>query len=219
MGLEGWMERLVASSGYKGQVIIASNGITPLIVHDDDHHHGHSDTDFHAWQDAKNGVQYIANIRDALIAADPAHSSGYKTRADKATRELNALDQWIKSQIATLDINKRKLITTHNAFGYYQHAYGVTFIAPRGVNTESEPSAGDMARLIDQLRAQHVKAVFLENIADDRLVHQLEADTGAHIGGTLYSDALSLPDGPAGSYVAMLRHNTLQMLSGMQHNY
>ena len=219
MGFEGWLERLIASSGYKGKVVSASDGILPLTSTEawGGHHH-QSRYDFHAWQDAHNGIRYIANIRDALSAADPVHTLNYQRRAHEETVKLTTLDGWIKSQIAQIAPAKRKLITTHDAFGYYARAYGLTFITPLGISTDSEPSAADIARLIDLVRARQVHTVFLENIANDRLMHQLEQDAGATIGGTLYSDALSDEKGPAPTYLALLRYNTEQLVSGMKHN-
>lgn len=219
LGLEGWIDRLIQSSGFKGRVVNASDGISTISAQEDvtDNNNQHN-IDYHAWQNATNGKHYILNIRNALIAADPTHKAGYIKRADHMIQKLDTLDRWIESQFKNIPENKRKLVTTHNAFGYYASAYGITFIAPRGVNTQSDPSAGDMAKLIDQLRTQHVRAVFLENVSDDRIIKQLTGDVGAHIGGTLYSDALSDIDGPAPSYIALLKHNTTQLVQGLQHN-
>lgn len=211
MGFEGWLERLIDSSGYKGRVLTASQGITPLRIHN------HPDP--HAWQDAANGKRYIINIRDGLSAADPEHANSYHERAGLMLARLDRMDRWIRKQISAIAPRSRKVITTHDAFGYYGKAYGITFIAPLGNNTENQAAAGEIARLVDQLRAQQVRAVFLENITDNRLIHQLEADTGAYIGGTLYSDALSLPDGRAPDYLALLAHNTSQLVKGMLHNH
>jgi zinc/manganese transport system substrate-binding protein len=213
MGLEGWMERLITSSGYSGIIVTASHGITPLTSDDDE-----DEPDFHAWQDAQNGIIYYRNISNALIKADPAQADIYRQKARQAIAELSSTDAWITSQVSSIPKDKRKLITTHNAFGYFAKAYDVTFIAPRGISTQSDPSAGDMARLIDQLRNQHIRAVFLENISDDRMIKQLQHDNDAYIGGTLYSDALSSQHGPAPTYIKLLRHNTRQLVHGMQHN-
>jgi zinc/manganese transport system substrate-binding protein len=212
LGFEGWMERLITSSGYAGPVLMASEGVSPLVTGIPAH------TDFHAWQDATNGKRYITNIRDALIRIDAKNAAGYNSRAQAAITELAQLDAWIKSQISSIPKDKRRLMTTHNSFGYYERAYGVTFIAPIGISTDSEPSAAEIASLVDQLRAEHLQAIFLENISANRLGTQLSVDTGTHIGGTLYSDALSDASGQAASYTALLRHNTQQMVAAMRKN-
>ena len=207
LGFEGWLARLVDSSGYKGEVIAASRGVTPI--------YNNTNADFHAWQDAANGKIYIANIRDALIKIDAAHAPAYTQRAKAAMDKISALDSWIKKEISSIPPENRKVMSTHNSFAYYAHAYGIRFIAPIGISTDSEPSAADIARLVDQLRAQHLQAIFIENISANRLGEQLSRDTGAHIGGTLYSDALSSHSGPAASYEGLLRHNTQQITAAL----
>lgn len=212
LGLEGWMDRLIASSGYKGQPLIASQGIQPLVLEDVSH------PDPHAWQDIHNVKIYVTNIRDALIAKDPAHATDYAANAMHYLSELEALDQWVKAEIARISSSKRALITTHDAFQYFAHAYGITLHAPLGMNTESSPSAKAMAHLIDQIRSEHIHALFMENITDNRLIEQLKNDSNAYIGGTLYSDALSGAGGPAPTYLRMIKHNVTLMVEGMGHN-
>ncbi len=213
LGFEGWMERLIASSGYAGPVVVASHGIEPLAFS------GEGLTqDPHAWQSLANGRIYVANIRDALIAADGEHADKYRANAAHYLKQIDALDRWVKNEIATVPAGKRKVITSHDAFQYFARRYGVQFIAPLGVSTESEASAADIARLIDQIRAGKVRAVFMENITDARLIRQLESDGGAYVGGTLYSDALSSAGGPAATYLAMFRHNVIQLVEGMEYN-
>ncbi len=206
LGLEGWMTRLITAAGSNGKIITASDGVTPL-PHDP-----------HAWQNLANGKIYAKNIAAALAAADPANATSYKARADAYINELTTLEAWVKSEIKTVPPSKRKVITTHDAFGYFAGAYGVEFIAPIGISTESDVSAAGLAHLIDQIRAQHIRALFLENITDDRIIRQLEKDGNATIGGTLYSDALSPPNGPADHYTTMFRHNVTQLVAGMQTN-
>ncbi|MFV0367029.1 MAG: metal ABC transporter solute-binding protein, Zn/Mn family, partial [Hyphomicrobiaceae bacterium] len=117
--------------------------------------------------------------------------------------------------IDAIAADKRKIITSHDAFGYFAKAYGVTFLAPTGVSTESEASAKDVAALIDQIRKEGVRAVFVENISDSRLIEQIARETGAKIGGTLYSDALSESGGPASTYIDMMRHNSGLMVAAL----
>lgn len=225
LGFEGWMERLVAASGYKGPIVVATAGVKALKAEAEEHEHGkteqqdakeghdaHSGDDPHAWQSVANAKLYVANVKTGLCQADIAGCADYTKNAAAYTAELDALETEIKTRIAQVPETGRKVITSHDAFGYFAHAYGVTFLAPTGVSTESEASAKDVAKLIDQIRAEKVKAVFVENVTDTRLVEQIARETGAKIGGTLYSDALSKTDGPAASYAAMMRHN-LKLLS------
>jgi zinc/manganese transport system substrate-binding protein len=172
---------------------------------DDDSHGG--DTDPHAWQSLFNGKIYVANIRDALIAADPDGKETYEANAAKYLAAIEAEDEAVRAAIAKLPEARRKIITSHDAFGYFGNAYGLEIIAPEGVSTESEASAQDVAKIIRQIREEHIPAVFLENVTDRRLLDQIASETGAKIGGVLYSDALSDQDGPAPTYLDMFRHN------------
>lgn len=205
---EGWLTRLVRSSGTKATVATATKGITPLkIVDDHDHGHDHGGADPHAWQSVANARLYVGNIRDALIAADPAGKAIYEANATAYLAKLDALESEIKATVARIPAERRKAITSHDAFGYFAKAYGIEFIAPQGVSTEAEASARDVARIIRQIKAQKVPAVFLENVTNPRLAEQIARESGAKIGGRLYSDALSAAAGPAGTYIAMMKHN------------
>jgi len=223
LGFEGWIDRLVASSGYKGAVVVATNGIEPLKPDEDDHHddhkdggeHGHGNVDPHAWQNAANALTYIENIKAGLCAADSAGCSIYTDNAAKYAAEVSALDQDIKIRMAVLPAAKRKVITSHDAFGYFAKAYGITFIAPVGMSTESEASAKDVARIIRQIRKEKVTALFVEGISDARLIEQIARETGIKAGPILYSDALSKPEGPAATYLGMMRHNADQLTRAM----
>ena len=164
-------------------------------------------TDPHAWQDLANGKLYVANIRDGLIAADPEGKAVYEANAAKYLDAIAKEETAVKQALAALPEARRKIITSHDAFGYFGAAYGLEIIAPEGVSTESEASAQDVAKIIRQIKAEHIPAVFIENITDHRLLDQIARETGAKIGGTLYSDALSGPDGPAPTYLDMFRHN------------
>jgi zinc/manganese transport system substrate-binding protein len=210
LGFEGWMNRLVKSSGAKATVIVASKGVKPLkmVTHAG---HDHGDTDPHAWQSVANAKLYVANIRDALIAADPAGKVTYEKNATAYLAQLDELDRDIKEAIARIPVDRRKIITSHEAFGYFKAAYGVDFIAPQGVSTEADVSAKDVARIIRQIKAQKIPAVFMENVSDTRLLKQIAAESGARIGGDLFSDALSAANGPASTYILMMRHNVKQL--------
>jgi zinc/manganese transport system substrate-binding protein len=207
LGLEGWLPRLVESSGSKATIVIASSGITPLK-------HG-SDADPHAWQSVANAKIYVANIRDALAAADMADAQDFRTNADRYLAKLDALDAEVRAAVAKIPPERRKVISTHNAFGYFASAYGIEFIAPSGVSTENEPSARDVAAIIRQIKAEKIPAVFLENISDDRLIRQIAAETGARVGGTLYSDSLTGEKGPAPTYIDLVRHNIKALTSAL----
>lgn len=170
-----------------------------------DHHRGEFDP--HAWHSLANARIYVRNITDALIAADPAGAATFKARAGKYLDQMNKIESEIKAAVAALPQARRKVITPHDAFGYFAHEYGITFLAPQGMSTESEASAGDVAKLIRQIKAEHIAAVFVENVTDQRLLDQIARETGAKLGGTLYSDALSDSAGPADTYLNMMRHN------------
>jgi len=206
LGLEGWMTRLVKASGSKAPTIVASNGIRPRQMADEDHP-GKEVTDPHAWQSIANAKIYVANIREALSKVDPAGRSAYAANATAYLAKLDALEQEVRATIAKIPADHRRIITTHDAFGYFGAAYGMEFISPEGVSTDAEPSAKDVAKIIAQIRKQKIPAVFMENITDPRMMQQIAKESGAKIGGTLYSDALSKPDGPAGSYLDMMRNN------------
>jgi zinc/manganese transport system substrate-binding protein len=207
LGLEGWLPRLVQSSGSKAAIVVATNGIAPRKLG--------SDADPHAWQSVVNAKIYVANIRDALIAADQASGPAYRANADAYLTELDALDREVRDAVAQIPEARRKVISTHDAFGYFAAAYGIAFIAPQGVSTESEPSARDIAVIITQIRAAKIPAVFLENISDPRLMRRISAETGARIGGTLVSDSLTAENGAAPTYIDMVRHNIKALTSAL----
>jgi zinc/manganese transport system substrate-binding protein len=207
LGLEGWLPRLVQSSGSKAAIVTATNGIAPRKLG--------SDADPHAWQSVVNAKIYVANIRDALIAADQAGAPGYRANADAYLIKLDALDREVREAVTQIPQARRKVISTHDAFGYFAAAYGIAFIAPQGVSTESEPSARDIAAIITQVKTAKIPAVFLENISDPRLMRRISAETGARIGGTLVSDGLTGENGDAPTYIDMVRHNIKALTSAL----
>jgi zinc/manganese transport system substrate-binding protein len=208
LGLEGWLPRLVQSAGGKATIVVASNGVAPLKRG--------SDADPHAWQSVGNAKIYVANIRDALATADPADAAMFRANAARYLAELDALDADVRAAVAKIPPERRKVISTHNAFGYFAEAYGITFIAPLGVSTETEPSARDIAAIISQIRREKIPAVFLENMSDDRLIGRIAAETGARVGGTLFSDALTDEKGDAPTYIAMVKHNIRALTSALE---
>jgi zinc/manganese transport system substrate-binding protein len=207
LGLEGWLPRLVQSSGGKAAMVTASQGITPLKIG--------SDADPHAWQSVANARIYVADIRDALVAADPAGAEAYRANAERYLAKLDALEREVREAVAHIPQARRKVISTHDAFGYFASAYGIEFIAPQGVSTESEISARDIARIITEVRAAKIPAIFLENISDDRLMRRISTETGARIGGTLFSDSLTGEKGDAPTYIDMVRHNIKALTSAL----
>jgi zinc/manganese transport system substrate-binding protein len=208
LGFEGWMSRLQKSSGFKGLAVTVSKGVSSREM-EEEHGGGkpHKVTDPHAWQSLANGKIYVQNIRDGLIAADPEGKATYEANAGKYLSEIDKIEAEVKDRIAKLAPERRRIITSHEAFGYFGATYGLEFIAPEGVSTDSEASAKDVAKIIRQIKKQKIPAVFLENVSDRRLLDQIARESGAKVGGTLYSDALSDPSGPASTYLDMFRHN------------
>lgn len=214
LGYEGWLDRLVAASGTRALVVVASAGVVPRVGAgaDDDHHAG---TDPHAWQSVTNVARYMTNIRNALSRADPDGASIYAANAAAYQAQLAALDREIMDTVAGIPADRRRVITGHAAFGYFADAYGFVFVAPQGIAAEVEPSARAVARIITQIKSESISAVFLENVVDPRLARQIVRETGARIGGTIYSDALTGPDGPAPSYIALMRHNARTLAAAL----
>lgn len=221
LGFEGWFERLFQSSEAKAPVVVASAGVSPQQMEEDDDDHAHGNghhgkvTDPHAWQNLANGRLYVANIAEALSKVAPDRAALFQANATAYVERLAQLETWVTSELGAIPKAKRKIITSHDAFGYFGQAYGVTFLAPVGISTEAEPSPKDVAALVKQMKQQKVRAVFVENMADPRLVRQIAKDAGGVLGGELYADALSAADGPAATYEAMFRHNVTAMKAAL----
>jgi zinc/manganese transport system substrate-binding protein len=226
LGFEPWAGKLAKAAGYKGDTVVASAGIkglTPATAQGSDKHKGHSGhshgaVDPHAWQNPDNVVIYVRNIAAALTRVDPAGAATYQTNADAYVKELQALDTWAQAQFAGLAPAQRKVITSHDAFAYLGARYQIQFLAPRGVNTDAEPSAKQVAQLIRQIQREKIRAVFVENMSDPRLMAQLSRDAGVTVGASLYSDALSRAGQPGATYLQMMRHNVGQIAAGMKLN-
>jgi zinc/manganese transport system substrate-binding protein len=214
LGYEGWMSRLIKAAGSKAPVVVTTKGIKERKA-EGGHGHGHGKTDAHAWQSVANAKVYVANIRDALVAVDPQGKAVYEANATAYLAKLDDLDQEVRAAVAAVPAERRKIITNHEAFGYFKQAYGVDFIAPQGVSTEAEPSARDVARIITQIKKQKIPAVFLENITDARLMERISQESGARIGGRLFSDALTNANGAAPSYIEMMRHNVKTLAAAL----
>ncbi|MCY4406155.1 MAG: metal ABC transporter substrate-binding protein [Rhodospirillaceae bacterium] len=266
---EGWLDRLIDASDFRGIRLVATEGIEPIAFdgehdqgdnlevhaeeaghdhdhddqaeaghdddhdhdehaeaaahdHDDDHddeaghdHHDHGAFDPHAWQSLGHAAAYVDNITAALAQADPANAADFYQNRAAYGAEIEALDAEIRESMAGLPADRRIVVTSHDAFQYFGRDYGLTFIAPQGLSTESEASAKDVARLIQQIRERDIRAVFIENVADPRLLKRIADETGAAIGGTLYPGALSGPDGPAPTYLDMMRHNATTLAQAL----
>jgi len=204
---EGWLDRLIQASGFSGQVAVLSVGAKVRTVGS-----GTNAIDPHAWQNLQNGMIYVRNLSAALQKIDPTHAIDYQKRSEEYLVQIISLDQNIRERLAVLPPARRRLITSHDAFGYFADAYGLTILAPAGFNNDAEASAFRVGTLIRQIRAEQIYAVFVENVTDPRLMHQISRETGAKIGGILYSDALSFSQGPATTYLDMFRSNTKTLL-------
>lgn len=217
MGFEGWLGRLLRTAAYKGPQVIVSKGIEPLRNraggkgHDHDHDHGA--TDPHAWQSVPQALVMVGRVTEGLCQADAAGCETYRANAVRYASQLRELDTEIRAAWATVPVAQRKVITSHDAFGYYARDYGVRFLAAQGVSTESEASAQGVARLVRQIRQEKVKALFVESIADPRLMEQIARETGVKPSGALFSDSLSPPGGPAATYIDLMRHNTRALVT------
>ena len=221
LGFEPWADKLARSAGFKGETVVATHGIRPRADAGDKAHgqsHGHGQTDPHAWQNPNHVAQYVRNIAAGLSKIDPAGAATYAANRDAYLKELQALDAWIRTQVEAVPAAQRKVITSHDAFGYFAAAYQVRFLAAQGVSTDSAPSAKAVSELVRQIRREKIRTVFVENMSDPKLVAQLGNDTGARVGGSLYSDALSAPGKPGATYLQMMRHNVTQLVQGMQQN-
>lgn len=212
--LEGWLDRLIKASGYKGSPVVLSNGIKTRSMEED----GQQITDPHAWNSAANGVIYVRNIISALQKADPENTRDYQARGENYIKDLEQADAYARTQVYAIANDKRKVLTSHDAFGYFGDAYGVTFLSPLGFSTETEASAADVAKLIRQIKKEHVSTYFFENASDPRLVKQIADASGAQPGGELYVEALSPADGPAATYVQMFHYNVDKLTAAMKGN-
>jgi zinc/manganese transport system substrate-binding protein len=205
LGLEGWMTRLVEASGSRAPLCIVSTGIA--LRHTNDERNSRLMLDPHGWQSVANAKVYVANIRDEFGAIDPAGRATYDANAAAYLEKLDVLEREIRAAISSIPANDRKVITVHDAFGYFGDAYGMQFITAQGVSTDAEPTAKVVAKIITQMKKDRIAAVFMENAVDPRIMQEIARETGARIGGTLYADALSAPGGPAGTYIDMMGHN------------
>ncbi|MDY1037188.1 metal ABC transporter substrate-binding protein [Lelliottia sp. CFBP8978] len=212
LGLEGWLDRLVKASGFKGTLVVASEGVKTHTLEEE----GKTVTDPHAWNSAANGARYAQNILQGLVKADPQDKTAFEAAAQPYIAQLTQLDSWAKSRFSQIPREKRRVLTSHDAFGYFGRAYDVDFIAPQGLSSESEASAAQVADIINQIKADGVKTWFMENQLDPRLVKQIANATGAQPGGELYPEALTAKGGAADTYVKAFRHNVNTIADSMK---
>lgn len=220
LGYEGWMPRLLQSTGYQGPQVVVTQGIKPVAGtrgYDDGHgHHDHGRHDPHAWQNVLYAVVYVRNIADGLCQADAAGCPAYRANAERYTGALKQLDADIRAAWRPIAANERKVITSHAAYAYYGQAYDVRFLSPQGVSTESEASAKGVAQLVRQIRKESITALFVENVSDPRLIEQIAHETGVRPAGELYSDALTPAGGEAPTYIDMMRVNTERLVQAVR---
>lgn len=221
LGFESWLPRLLEASAFKGRDVVASTGVEPLSLDkeageaahgDEDHDHLAGDIDPHAWQDLGNGAIYVRNIAEGLAQVDPSHAAEYRWRAQAYTDRLKVEDHLLREQLAAIPTEKRVMMTSHDAFGYFGRAYGLRLISIVGISSDAQPTARSIAALIEQIRAHHIHALFLENAVSPKLMEQIARETGVRIGGTLYSDALGPVGHEAGTYLGMFKWNAQQLL-------
>lgn len=226
LGFEGWMGRLVEASGTKAKLLVASRGIVPrhLSAEEKRHEHGHDNEhakkdvpifDPHAWHDLKNAELYARNITSALIEARPSYKSFFKDQAVAYIKKIRELDAKLIKDFEAVPEEQRKVVTNHDAFGYFAQAYGIAFYAPIGISMSASPSASDIAALVNQIKEDNIRVVFMENMSSPRFIRQLAKDTKASIGGVLYAGALSPLRGPAPTYLDMIAHNAKLILKGI----
>lgn len=214
LGLDHWIEKLTTSSGFKGPLVVVTTGVKTHQFDED----GKQVTDPHAWQDLSNGQIYVANIAKALCKVDAGNCKTFEANATAYSAKLAGLDADIKARFAALPAANRQVITTHDAFGYFAKAYGLQFLAPEGFATEAEPSAAAIAKLVRQIKHDNIKALFFENMSDNRVIEAIAAETGIRAGPPLYADALSKPDQPGATYLAMFKYNTDTLLKALAEN-
>lgn len=218
---EPWLDKLIEQAQFHGQKLVASDGVRIIKKAEEEHaaaEAGPGEIDQHAWHDAANAAIYASNIEAGLIKLDPAHADDYRREGEAYHSELLALDAWAKQRIHEVPAAKRKVITSHDGFAYLARGYGITIIGARGWTNDKEASAAQVASLIRQIKQDKVRAIFVENMNDPRLIQRIAHETGGVVGGELYSDALSKPDEDGGTYVKMFRHNIETLRAGMLKN-
>jgi zinc/manganese transport system substrate-binding protein len=218
---EPWLEPLLKQSGFAGTKVVVSRGAKTITAEEEHPISGKEAApviDQHAWLDPRNGIVYAKNIAQALERADPANAPDYRARAASYVKQLQSVDAWMRTEMTTVPVSKRRIIASHDSLQYLAKACGITLIAINGWTNKSEPSAAELARLARQIEVERVHALFLDSITDPRAMERIAKETGAVITGTLYGDALSAPGGEAGTYIEMIRHDVATLKAGMLKN-
>ena len=216
LGFEGWMTRLQEATKFKGKLIVASNGVIPRVLYNPALSSADAVSDPHAWHDVHQAMIYVKNISAALMDADPIHASAYQKRTQKYLKDLENLDFWILAMFREIPHDQQKIISAHDAFGYFAARYDIKMYALQGLSTESEPSAKQVAAMIELIKREKIKALFVENMTNHRLLEQVAAETHIDIGGVLYTDSLSNDQGPAQTYIEMMKHNVSTIVKAIQ---
>ncbi|MFQ3662692.1 MAG: zinc ABC transporter substrate-binding protein [Chloroflexaceae bacterium] len=179
--------------------------------------HGHGEYDPHVWQDPNNARLIVESIRDALVAADPANATTYEANAASYLAELNELDAYIAQEVAQLPEERRKLVTNHDTLGYFAYRYGFTIVGTAlGVTTEqADPSAGEIARLVEDIRASGVPAIFVENVSNPALMETIAREAGVTLAPSLFTDALGKPGSAGETYLSMMRYNVRTIVAAL----
>jgi zinc/manganese transport system substrate-binding protein len=218
---EPWLEPLLKQAVFKGAKVVVTRNVRTLTAEEEHPISGRQlpeAIDQHAWLDPRNGIIYVRNIAEALTRLDPAGAAEYRAHAAVYTKQIQAVDDWARKEMATVPAAKRRVLSSHDSLQYLARAYGITLLSVNGWTNKSEPSAAELAKLAQQIRAEHVKALFLDSITDPRAMQRIAGETGAAIGGTLYGDSLSPTGGEADSYINMLRHDVTTLKAGMLSN-
>ena len=218
---EPWLEPLLKQAAFKGTKVVVTRRVHTLTAEEEHPVSGRQlpeTIDQHAWLDPRNGVIYVRNIADALARLDPINAADYRARAAAYTKQIQAIDEWARDEMAGVPPAKRRALASHDSLQYIANAYGITLLTVNGWTNKTEPSAAELAKLAQRIRAERVKALFLDSITDPRAMQRIASETGAAVGGTLYGDSLSRAGGEADSYIKMLRHDLATLKSGMLSN-
>jgi zinc/manganese transport system substrate-binding protein/manganese/iron transport system substrate-binding protein len=206
LGLDHWAEELIETAGTDAPVLTATAGVQTIASTED----GFGEGDPHVWHDPRNMQIMTANVASALARIDPDPASGYAARADAYRAQLEALDGWIAERIATIPPERRRVVTSHASLGYYLQRYGLAFVGAviPSLDTRAEPSARDLAALIERIEAEDVPAIFAEVSIDPQLEEEIAAQANVAIVTNLYADSLGEPGSGADTYIGMMVHNT-----------
>lgn len=218
-GLEGWLQPVLENAGGERLVIEACAGLQARAHTENEASDEHAGgTDPHFWLDPISVVKYVENIRDGLSQVDPANADAYTQNADSYIAQLRELDGWIRQQIETIPPERRLLVTNHESFGYYADRYGLTVVGAiiPSASTNAAPSAQELARLTEAIRATGAPAIFLETGTNQQLAEQLAAETGIRVVTGLQTHSLTLPGSGEADYIHMMRYNTEKIVQALQ---